>query len=78
MTDFQKNPRDYALEMVNEGMIDPMLLLQAALNWMSHDEVQEMLDANELSPRFEEARYDDEYDGQPTEQEEWLDFDPDC
>jgi hypothetical protein len=74
MTDFQKNPRDYALQLVEDGMVDPILMLTAALKWMSTDDVQEMLDANELSPRFEE----DEDDGQPTEQEEWLDFDPDC
>jgi hypothetical protein len=60
---FERDPRDYALEMVNEGMVDPMLLLQAALNWMSHDEVREMLDANELSPRFSEDEEDEDEDG---------------
>ncbi len=60
---FKRDPRDYALEMVNEGMVDPMLLLQAALNWMSHDEVREMLDANELSPRFSEDEEDEDEDG---------------
>ena len=57
-------------------MIDPMMLLTAALNWMSHDEVREMLDANELSPRFDDE--DEEWDGQPDEAQEWHDFDPDC
>jgi hypothetical protein len=60
---FKRDPRDYALEMVNEGMVDPMLLLQAALNWMSHDEVREMLDANELSPRFSEDEEEEDEDG---------------
>ncbi len=59
---FERDPRDYALDMVNEGMVDPMLLLQAALNWMSHDEVREMLDANELSPRFSEDEEDEDED----------------
>jgi len=63
---FERDPRDYALDMVNEGMVDPMLLLQAALNWMSHDEVREMLDANELSPRFSEEDEDEDED------EEWT------
>jgi len=73
---FQRDPRDFALGLVDEGMIDPMMLLQAALNWMSHDEVREMLDANELSPRFDDE--DEEWDGQPDEAQEWHDFDPDC
>jgi hypothetical protein len=33
---------------------DPMNLLTAALKYMSHDDVRDMLDANELSPRFGE------------------------
>jgi hypothetical protein len=49
---FQRDPREYALDLVEQGMVDPMLMLTAALNWMSHDEVRGMLDANELSPRF--------------------------
>jgi hypothetical protein len=77
---FQRDPRDFALGLVDEGMIDPMMLLQAALNWMSHDEVREMLDANELSPRFtyDDPEDDEEWDGQPDEAQEWHDFDPDC
>ena len=51
---FRKDPRDFALGLVNDGMVDPMMMLTAALNWMSHDEVRDMLDANELSPRFDE------------------------
>lgn len=49
---FKNNPRDYALRLVDEGCVDPGMMLVAALNWMSCDEVREMLDANELSPRF--------------------------
>ena len=72
---FKQDPRDFALMLVDEGVIDPMLLLKAALNWMSTDEVRDMLDANELSPRFSD---EDEDDGQPSEAQEWYDFDPDC
>ena len=53
---FHRDPRSFALELVNDGMIDPMMMLTAALKWMSHNEVQDMLDANELAPRF----WDDE------------------
>jgi hypothetical protein len=79
---FRKDPRDFALGLVEDGMVDPMLMLQACLNWMSTDEVREMLDANELSPRFDEDEQDefDEFDDdrQPDEAQEWADFDPDC
>lgn len=45
------------LEIVDDGMLDPMMALTMCLKWMSEDEVAEMMDANELSPRFEEDRY---------------------
>ena len=59
---FERDPRDFALSLVEDGMIDPMLMLTAALNWMSTDEVREMLDANELSPRFDEDEEEEEED----------------
>jgi len=46
------NWRDYAMDIVDDGVVDPHHLLIACLKWMSHDEVYEMLDANELTPRF--------------------------
>lgn len=55
---FRKNPRSYALQLAEEGLVNPMDLLTAALNFMSYDEVREMLDANELSPRFDEESED--------------------
>jgi hypothetical protein len=69
MTDF----RDQTIELVEDGNLDPMMALTMCLKWMSDDEVGEMLDANELSERFQE-----EDDGQPDEAQEWADFDPDC
>ena len=62
---FERDPRDFALSLVEDGMIDPMLMLTAALNWMSTDEVREMLDANELSPRFDEDEEEDEEEEDP-------------
>jgi len=56
---FRKDPRDFALDLVEQGMVDPQLMLTAALNWMSHDEVRHMLDANELSPRFDDEGDDE-------------------
>jgi hypothetical protein len=46
--------RDLVIEMVEDGMLDPMMALTMCLKWMSNDEVAEMLDANELSERFME------------------------
>jgi hypothetical protein len=82
MSDFQKDPRSFALDLVEQGMISADDLLLAALNWMSTDDVRGMLDANEMSPRFfedEDGEWEgDEYDGQPDEAQEWYDFDPEC
>jgi len=50
---FQRDPRDYALELEECGVSSKHLLL-CCLKYMSHDDVREMLDINELSPRFSE------------------------
>ena len=50
--------RDRAIELVEEGLVDPMYMLTAALKYMSMADVEDMLDANELSERFEEADYE--------------------
>jgi len=51
---FKDDPREYALNMVNDGGISPDHMLLCCLKYMSHDDVREMLDCNELSPRFDE------------------------
>jgi hypothetical protein len=65
--------RDQAIELVEDGSVDAKAMLIMALKYMSNDDVADMLDSNELSERFME-----EDDGQPTEYEEWMSFDPDC
>ena len=67
------NSRDEALELVDNGVVSAEAMLTMALKYMSTDDVADMLDSNELSERFLE-----EDDGQPTEYEEWMSFDPDC
>lgn len=52
---FDRDPRSYALDMVRDGLVSADTMLLAALNYMSHDDVREMLDANEMSPRFDES-----------------------
>jgi hypothetical protein len=51
---FRADPREYALEMVAEGLISADSLTQALLAYMSYDDVRDALDANELSPRFDD------------------------
>jgi hypothetical protein len=51
---YETNPREYAIEQIVAGVIDPTAMLIAALKYMSTDDVAEMLDMNEMSPRFSE------------------------
>jgi hypothetical protein len=53
MTDY----RDIAIEMVEDGMIDPMMMLTACLKYMSNDEVKDMLEINELTYADEEEEF---------------------
>lgn len=58
--------RDRALELVESGMVSAEDMLTMALKYMSEDDVEDMLDANELSARFQEDAdedYDDSMDG---------------
>jgi hypothetical protein len=46
------NAKDKALEMVEEGTVSAEVMLIMALKYMSTDDVEDMLDTNELSERF--------------------------
>lgn len=63
--DFKSKPRDYALELVEEGLVSADKLLLACLVSMSYDDVRDMLEANEMSPRFDDD--DDESDNDVSE-----------
>lgn len=52
---WKDDPRSYAIELVEQGMVSADSMILALLNYMSHDEVREALDANELSPRFDDG-----------------------
>lgn len=51
---FDSNPRSFALELVEQGVVSAENMLTSTLKYMSFDDVRDMLDANELSPRFDE------------------------
>jgi hypothetical protein len=61
MLSYKRTPdaRDKALELVEDGMVSAEDMLVMALKYMSTDDVEDMLDANELSERFmdEEDNY---------------------
>jgi hypothetical protein len=60
---FASDPRDFALELVSEGYATADHLLLCCLKYMSTDDVRDMLDTNELSPRFNEDNDEDEQKG---------------
>ena len=62
------------LDMIDEGVIDRDLVITACLKYMSEDDVQDMMEANE----FIEEQFEVEDDGQPDEAQEWESFDADC
>ena len=52
------------LELVEEGVLDPIQVLTAALNWHSDHEVGEMAEANEFI--LSEEDEDEDEDGEDT------------
>ena len=66
------------LEMVEEGLLDRDTVIMACVKYMSESDVQDMMESNEMIEEEYEDEDEDEYDGQPTEQEEWASFDADC
>jgi hypothetical protein len=56
MLSYKRTPdsRDKALELVENGYVSTEDLLTMCLKYMSTDDVEDMLDANELSERFTE------------------------
>ena len=59
------------LEMMDEGLISAQAIAEMALAYMSEDDVADMMRANDILEEEED-------DGQPDEQQEWYDFDPEC
>ena len=58
------------LEMMAEGLISAQAVAEMALSYMSEDDVADMMRSNDI--------LEEEDDGQPSEAQEWADFDPDC
>ena len=60
-------------EMMDNGEIDARAVAEMALSYMSEHDVADMMRAKDILDADE-----DEADGQPSEQQEWESFDPDC
>jgi len=59
---FKRDPRSYALMLVQDGLVDAETMVLALVQAMTPDDVRYALDANEMSPRFDEE-FDDSMDG---------------
>ena len=77
--------RERLYDLLDQGVITHVQVVDMCMGFMSESEVEDLLDANELSERFEEDEEDyvdegreDWGDGQPDEAQEWADFDADC
>jgi len=68
--------RERLYDLLDQGVITHEQVVDMCIAFMSESEVEDLLDANELSERFDED--DEDYDGQPDEEQEWADFDLDC
>ena len=66
------NARDRALELVECGMVTAEDMLTMCLKYMSTDDVEDMLDANELSARFHEDYDEDEEEQQRRDEKNGL------
>ena len=78
--------RERLYDLLDQGVITHEQVVDMCMGFMSESEVEDLLDANELSERFEENDEEDYVDegredwgdGQPDEAQEWADFDADC
>jgi hypothetical protein len=60
--DFETRPAHYALELVDDCTVSAEAVLAQCLTYMSDDDIRQMLDANELSPRHMNDDDDDDDD----------------
>lgn len=56
---FNSDPRKYLFELIDQGQLTDKQVVDMAISFMSKDDVRDMLDDNELSPRFNEGSEDE-------------------
>ena len=65
------------LDSAEDGCVSWEEIARAALGYMSEDDVKGMCEANDFPCPWQDEDEDLD-DGQPTEAQEWADYDPDC
>ena len=65
------------LSLVEDGMIDKDTLIRDLLGYLSESEVADFARKNDIITWLDRED-EEEDDGQPSEAQEWHDFDPDC
>jgi len=68
---FKKDPRSYAIELCDDGLVSWESMARIMILAMSRDEVADALDANELSPRFDESE-DEELENDDEWRTHWM------
>lgn len=65
------------LSLVEDDMIDKDTLIRDLLGYLSESEVADFARKNDIITWLDRED-EEEDDGQPSEAQEWADFDPDC
>ena len=65
------------LSLVEDGMIDKDTLIRDLLGYLSESEVADFARKNDIITWLDRED-EEEDDRQPSEAQEWYDFDPDC
>lgn len=73
---FESDPASYLRDLLDNEIVSKERMLELLICHITKDDLKDILDTEELSPRF--LFSEDEDDGQPDEAQEWHDFDPDC
>ena len=68
---FDSDPHQYLEDLLRDDIVTPERLVELFMCHMTKDDIKDMLDAEELSPRFINPEEDD---GQPSWEQEWEDF----
>lgn len=67
------------LKAMDEGMLDPAVVAEMCLSFMSEDDVADMVRANDLVEYLGgDEDEDEDYEPDVDELTEWNDYDPDC
>jgi hypothetical protein len=50
----KESARDRAIRLIEDELVDPVMMVTACVKYMSEEDVEDMLDVNELSQRFDD------------------------